>query len=123
MSKIISIQTQLQDKDILKECLEELDCQVLEQPQGVIMPGSTVSVQVLVHSPFGPLGFRQGASGTYKMVCDDIYLPRQQEWLKQLTQQYACRKIIRDTKAAGYQLVHEEVGEDRTIRLVVRKWS
>ncbi|MCP4398800.1 MAG: DUF1257 domain-containing protein, partial [bacterium] len=50
------------------------------------------------------------------------YLPRQREWLKGLTQQYAYRKILKNAKAAGYQLVQEEVDEDRTIKLVVRKW-
>ena len=122
MSKIVSIQTQLQDKEILKECLEQLDCQVLEQPEGIMMPGADAPVQLLVHAPSGPLGFRKGVDGSYEMVCDDMYLPRQQEWLKKLTQQYAYRKIVKDAEAAGYQLVQEEVGEDRTIRLVVRKW-
>ncbi|MCP4402988.1 MAG: DUF1257 domain-containing protein [bacterium] len=122
MSKIVSIQTQLQDKDVLVDCLEQLHCQVLEQDGGIIMPGVDDPVQLLVHAPSGPLGFRKGAEGSYEMVCDDMYLPRQREWLKGLTQQYAYRKILKNAKAAGYQLVQEEVGEDRTIKLVVRKW-
>ena len=122
MSKIVSIRTQLQDKEILKECLEQFDCQVLEQPGGVMMPGADTPVQLLVHTPSGPLGFRKGEDGSYEMACDDMYLPRQREWLKKLTQRYAYRKIMKDAKAAGYQLVQEEVAEDRTIRLVVRKW-
>lgn len=122
MSKIISIQTQLQDKDVLKECLEQLDCQVLEQAEGIMMPGADAPVQILVHAPSGPLGFRKGTDGSYEIVCDDMYLPRQREFLNVLTQQYAYRKILKDATSSGYQLVQEEVGEDRTIKLVVRKW-
>ena len=122
MSKIVSIHTQLQDKNVLKDCLKQLDCQVLEQVGGIMMPGADAPVQILVHSSFGPFGLRRGTEGSYEMVCDDMYLPRQQEFLKNLTQQYAYRKIVRDAKAAGYQLIQEEVAEDRTIKLVVRKW-
>jgi len=86
------------------------------------MPGADAPVELLVHAPFGSLGFRKEAAGSYEMVCDDMHLSRQQEFLKGLTQQYAYRKIVKDAAAAGYRLVQEEVAEDRTIKLVVRKW-
>ena len=44
------------------------------------------------------------------------------EFINRLKQQYAYRKILKDANAAGYNLVQEEVGKDRTIKLVVRKW-
>ena len=122
MSRIVSIQTELRDAQILRECLEELDCQVLYQPEGIRMSRTRKPVQFLVHASCGTCGFRLTPEGRYEFVTDDMWLPRQQEFLQQLTRQYAYRKILKDAKAAGYQLVHEEIGEDRTIKLVVRKW-
>jgi len=122
MSKIISIQTELRDREILQECLEQMNCQVLHQREGIKMPRTQTPVQLLVHASFGTLGFRLTAAGTYEVVGDDMILNRQQGFLKQLKQQYAYRKILEDANAAGYQLVQEEVGQDQTIKLVVRKW-
>ena len=122
MSRIVSIQTELRDPQILQECLEQLDCQVLYQPQGIMMKRTPKPVQFLVHTSFGAFGFRLTPQGDYEVVTDDMYLNRQQEFLRQLTQQYAYRKVLKDAKAAGYNVVQEEVGDDRTIKLVVRKW-
>ena len=122
MSRIVSIQTQLRDRAILQEVLESLNCQVLYQSEGLRMTGVQSPVQFLVHAPFGTLGFRQTQDGNYEVVGDDMILNRQPDFLNRLTQQYAYRKILNDAKAAGYNLVREETGEDHTIKLVVRKW-
>ncbi len=122
MSKIISIQTELRDQEILQECLEQLNCQVLYQKEGIKMPRTQATVQFLVHASCGALGFRLTAAGTYEVVGDDMILNHQQDFLKHLKQQYAYKKILKDANAAGYQLVQEEVGDDQTIKLVVRKW-
>ena len=103
-------------------CLEHLECQVLYQESGIRMTGAHVPVQILAHAPFGPFGFRKTQDGRYDVVGDDMILERQQGFLNQLTQQYAYRKIVNDAQQAGYNLVHEEVGKDKTIKLVVRKW-
>jgi hypothetical protein len=55
-------------------------------------------------------------------VAEEEILAQHKDFIQRLTQQYAYRKILKDAKAAGYNLVQEEVGEDRTIKLVVRKW-
>ena len=86
------------------------------------MNRSQQPVQFLVHASFGTLGFRLTSAGTYELVADDLILSRQHDFLDRLTQQYAYRKVMKSANAAGYNLVQEEVGEDRTIRLVVRKW-
>lgn len=122
MSRIVSIQTEIRDVQILQKCLEELDCQVLYQPEGIKMQGAHKPVQFLVHASCGTCGFRLTPEGRYAFVTDDMWLPRQQAFLQQLTRHYAYRKILKDANAAGYQLVHEEVRDDQTIKLVVRKW-
>jgi hypothetical protein len=122
MSRFVAIKTRLRDREIIQQCLEELHCQVLYQEQGIKMRGARTPVQLLVHAPFGTLGFRKTASQDYELVADEHIIEPHQNFLKQLLQQYAYRKILKDAKAAGYNLVQEEVGEDNTIKLVVRKW-
>ena len=122
MSRIVSIRTELRDKTILQECLEHLDYQVLYQEEGIHIAGVRTPVQFLVHAPYGRLGFRLTQTGNYEIVADDMVLKRQKDSIDRLMQQYAYRKILKDARAAGYNLVQEEVGEDNTIKLVVRKW-
>ena len=122
MSRIISIQTELRDIEILKACLENLNCQILHQATALRMTGTQIPVQLLVHAPFGTIGFRQTSSGSYELIGDDMILNRQGEFINRLMQQYAYRKILKDAKAAGYNLVQEEMSEDNTIKLIVRKW-
>ena len=122
MSRIITIQTQFRDIDLLKTCLEALECQVLHEPNGIRMRGAATPVELLVHASFGSFGFRRTSDEQYEIVGDDFVLGRQQKFIHNLTQQYAYRKILKDATAAGYQLVQEERRENREIRLVVRKW-
>ena len=122
MSRFVSINTRLRDREILQQCLEHLNCQVLYEEQGIKMRGAHTPVQLLVHASFGTLGFRATASGDYELVGMEEVLEGHKDFINRLTQQYAYRKILKDTKAAGYNLVQEEVGEDKTIKLVVRKW-
>ena len=122
MSRIITIQTQFRDIDMLKACLEALECQVLHEPNGITMRGVSMPVELLVHASFGAFGFRRASDGHYELVGDDFVLDRQQTFIHTLTQQYAYRKIMKDAAAAGYHLVHEERRENHEIRLVVRKW-
>jgi hypothetical protein len=122
MSRFIAIKTELRDKAILTECLEHLQCQVLDDTRGIAMRGAQAPVHLLVHAPFGTLGFRKTTTDTYEVVGDDRILEPHQDFLDQVTRQYAYRKIVRDAKNAGYNLVQEDVGADQTIKLVVRKW-
>jgi hypothetical protein len=122
MSRFVSINTRLRDREILQQCLEHLNCQVLYEEQGIKMRGAHTPVQLLVHASFGTLGFRAATAGEYEIVGMEEVIEGQKEFINKLTQQYAYRKILKDTSAAGYNLVQEEVGEDKTIKLVVRKW-
>jgi hypothetical protein len=122
MSRIVSIRTELRDKEILMTCLEYLECEVLYQESGLKMNGADAPVHILAHASFGTLGFRKAQDGRYDVVGDDMILGHRQDLLNHLTQQYAYRKIVSDAQQAGYNLVQEEVEEDRTIKLVVRKW-
>ena len=122
MSRFVAIKTRLRDREVLQQCLEQLGWQVLYQEDGIKMRGARTPVELLVHAPFGTLGFRETPSKDYELVADEEVIKHQHDFLKHLTQQYAYRKILKDTQAAGYNLVQEEVGEDQTIKLVVRKW-
>jgi hypothetical protein len=122
MSRFVAIKTRLRDREVLQQCLEHLGCQVLYQEQGIKMRGAQTPVQLLVHAPFGTLGFRETSSKDYELVADEKVIEHHKDFLNHLTQQYAYRKILKDARAAGYNLVQEEVSEENTIKLVVRKW-
>jgi hypothetical protein len=107
---------------VLQQCLEHLGCQVLYEEQGIKMRGASAPVQLLVHAPFGTLGFRATTAGEYEIVGMEEVIEGHKEFINNLTQQYAYRKILKDATASGYNLVQEEVSEDNTIKLVVRKW-
>jgi hypothetical protein len=53
MSRIVSIQTEIRDVQILQKCLEELDCQVLYQRKASKCRALTTPVQFLVHASGG----------------------------------------------------------------------
>jgi hypothetical protein len=38
-------------------------------------------------------------------------------------QQYVYQKLMGEMQARGFNVVEEEVGEDRSIRLKVRQWE
>ena len=122
MSRFVTMQTRLRDREVLQQCLELMGFQVLYEARGIKLRGTRKPVQLLVHAPFGTLGFRETAAHEYELVADETSLVGRQDLLKRLTQQYAYRKILKDAAAAGYHLVQEEVGADQTIKLVVRKW-
>jgi hypothetical protein len=122
MSRFVSIKTRLRDREILQQCLEKMHCQVLYQEEGIKLRGVRQPVQMLVHAPFGTIGFRKTANQDYELVATEALIAEHQDFIDQLTQQYAYHKILKDAQAAGYNLVQEEVGADQTIKLVVRKW-
>jgi len=122
MSRFIALKTQLRDAALLMLTLEQMGCQVSHEPQGMRMRGAPTLVEIVARAPFGAFGFRKTAEDVYEVVADERLIADQHAFLQQLLQQYAYRKILQEAQAAGYNLVHEEVQADRTIKLVVRKW-
>lgn len=47
----------------------------------------------------------------------------EEEFMQKLRQRYAYNKVTSEVKKQGFTLVEDKVEEDKTIKLVVRKWS
>ncbi|MCB0833359.1 MAG: DUF1257 domain-containing protein [Bacteroidetes bacterium] len=122
MSKFVSIETKLRERLYLKSALEQLNCQMLKTKKIKTLLNRTFDVDLAVKAPFGIVGFRKDKSGEFNLVGDDMILAKNRKFAEQLAQQYAYAKVIAEAKKAGFQLVKEMVEEDKTMRLVLRKW-
>ncbi|HWP49798.1 MAG TPA: DUF1257 domain-containing protein [Candidatus Limnocylindrales bacterium] len=121
MSRFVSIKTELRDGDILKESLRELKCTVIPQTE-MTLYAKTQPISFLSVTPFGRVGFRINDQGQYEMVGDEEVLKKQGNFLDRLTQRYAYNKVVKEAKKAGFSFIKEEVMEDNSIRVVIRKW-
>lgn len=75
------------------------------------------------------LGFTQGVDGAYtlsaKYGADGIseWTGTNEEIQQKLTQQYAYMKVKKEVEKRGYAVVEEEILEDNSIRVHVRRWG
>lgn len=121
MSRFVSIKTELRDGEILKESLQELKCTVIPQTEMTVY-AKTQPIRFLAIAPFGRVGFRINDLGQYELVGDEDVLKKQGNFVEKLTQRYAYNKVIKEAQKAGFSLIKEEVMEDNSIKVVIRKW-
>lgn len=121
MSRFVSIKTELRDGKVLKESLQDLKCTVIPKTEMTIY-AKTQPISFLTVTPFGRVGFRLNEDGQYELVGDEDVLKKQGNFLERLTQRYAYNKVVEEAKKAGFSLLKEEVMEDNSIKVVIRKW-
>ena len=70
------------------------------------------------------IGFASTPDGTYEAIISEFDRQKyDQAWLNKLSQRYAYR-AVRDTLAQqGFDLVEESMGEDKQIRMTVRRMA
>jgi hypothetical protein len=73
------------------------------------------------------VGVRQTENGI-ELVCDEVELERvegvtKQEFQKYVTQKYTHKKITDELAKHGFTIVEEQVQDDQTIKLRVRRWD
>lgn len=122
MSKFVSLKTTLTDHRYLIESLEAMGCEVLKTKKVRTLLQREFAVDLAVRTKFGVVGFIQNKTGEYELAGDDMVLKADPEFIRKLTQKYAYVRVIGEAKKAGFQLIKETVGEDRSVRLVLRKW-
>ena len=86
--------------------------------------GQRARVELKVRVPGGEIGFmRQG--DFYEMVADwwGIRGFRQEEFLQKLTQRYTYHAAREKLRQEGFELASEQVEEDGSIRLVLRRMA
>lgn len=121
MSRFVSIKTELRDGEILKESLQDLRCTVIPKTEMTVY-AKTQPISFLAITSFGRVGFRINDLGQYELVGDEDVLRKQGDFVEKLTQRYAYNKVVKEAKKAGFSLIQEEVMEDHSIKVVIRKW-
>ena len=136
MSHFTTIRTRIHDVNVLKRCLREMGYQVDEGKRTVAGDRGSRPVEfgVTVGKGFG-IGFARGTEGNYEIVADwwgvrgisekvfkNDLETRFQEIERQVRQEYALAKTIEEVKRVGFTIVDRKVLEDKTVKLVVRRF-
>jgi len=108
--------------------LNDLKREHREANQMTTSDGQKHSVDIIFKDSIGRDVGVQKAGKDYKIISDchglsKEQMKRQSESVQQVVQRYAYRKVIKELQAQGYTIAEEEKRPDKTIRLVVRKWS
>lgn len=124
MSKFVQVQTQLLELKHIKQALDRLQLAYREDTKYVHRwSGSSHTVPLLVEVGRLSFGLRSSESGAYEVVGDEMQMRAIESALKQITQQYAYCMVVEQTANAGFEIVDEQVANDNTIRMTVRRWS
>jgi len=83
-----------------------------------IKTGSSYSVGVVLNKKDNTFGFIADWWGIESFTGE-----KQSDFIDKITQKYAYNNILDKIKDKGYQLVSENVDEDKNIKLVLRKWQ
>ncbi len=74
------------------------------------------------------IGLRENKEGIYEIVADwwgiENYTSiKRLPFMRELKRRYAYHKVKEEVERKGFSFAEEEVLEDNTIKLVVRKWA
>lgn len=123
MSKFVKIHTELREFSLIKRALDDLKLSYSEDAT-YKHPFSrqTEKAALLVTIPHATFGLRE-SDGRYEVMADDMHMGAIRPVLNQVTQRYAYHKVLADAALAGFDLVEEQTGADKVIRMTVRRWS
>lgn len=131
MSHFTTVETRIKDLVCLKKALKDLGYGFAAAEQGVAVKGyqgQLETAELSIHaSKTYDVGVKATANG-YEFVADwwgvETTLGLTQEaFVRQVTQRYAYHKVIAEVTAQGYAIETDEVSEDETISITVRKWQ
>jgi len=125
MSHFTTIKTQIVNKIYLKKALDDLQMHYQEgnvEIRGYGGQKTRVEIRVPTSNPQYDLGFRKQKE-TYELVADwwGIKDINQQEFVQRLSQRYAYHVAKEQLEQQDFTVVEEEVLEDQTIHLTVRR--
>ncbi|MBU0552277.1 DUF1257 domain-containing protein [Myxococcota bacterium] len=131
MSHFTKVETKIKNLVSLKAALKDLGYEFTEAEQGVEVRGylgaKTKADLCIRASKTYDVGVVATATG-YEFVADwwGVETTRgvtQEEFVKQVTQRYAYHQVLSEVAKMGYTIETDEVKEDQTISLTVRKWQ
>jgi hypothetical protein len=125
MSHFTTLKTRLVSKEYVLKALADLNlrCEVgALEIVDAYGKRTSVEIRVLARGENGEFGFRR-AGDAYELVGDwwGIHDLDQKELVQRLTQRYAYNVAKDQFEAQDFVLVEEEVRQDKTIHLVVRR--
>ncbi|BAZ05511.1 DUF1257 domain-containing protein [Calothrix sp. NIES-3974] len=127
MSHFSQIKTQIRNLDSLQEALTDLGIDWKSGSRPVRgYRGQTHEAEVTIEQENGyDIGFRWNGQ-EYELVADLQYWQQDLSvdgFLRQVTQRYAYRTVMKETARVGFQVAEEQQNPDGSIRLVVQRWS
>jgi len=124
MSKFVKVKTQLRDLSLIKHALNDLKLAYQENTNFVhTWSGFRGEVPLVVKVNHAQFGLRETQSGEYEVIGDDMQMAVIRKELDQIQQRYAYHAVLQATAEAGFELVEEKQGNDKVIRMTVRRWS
>lgn len=131
MSHFTKVETKIKNLVSLKAALKDLGYEFTEAEQGVEVRGylgtKTKADLCIRASKTYDVGVVATETG-YQFVSDwwgvETTLGKtQEEFVKQVTQRYAYHQVLSEVAKMGYTIETDEVKDDTTISLTVRKWQ
>ncbi len=127
MSHFSQIKTQIRNLESLQDALSDLGINWKGGSQQVRgYRGQTHDAQIAIEQDNGyDIGFRWNGK-EYELVADLQYWKQNLSvdgFLRQVTQRYAYRTVVKETARVGFQVTEQQKNEDGSIRLVVQRWS
>jgi len=124
VSKFVRIQTELRDVSLIKQALDDLKLAYGENERYThLWSGFSGQVPLLVRARGATFAFREAQDGIYEAIGDDMQMATVRSHLQAIQQRYAYHKVLAEVENAGFSLVEERVGDDRVIRMTVRRWQ
>ena len=129
MSQFTKVQTKITDLDCVKAALTDLG---LAWQEGAVdvrgYRGAREQADLVVRTGSAyDVGLRK-VGEAYELVADWWGVETgtgvvQDEFVSRLTERYAYHKVLGEVRKHGFTVATEETQADRTIKVVVRKWS
>lgn len=123
MSKYVMLKTNLTERLYLEAGLKDLKCEILKTKKIQTLLNRVFEVDIAVKTPFGIVGFVLDKDGAYQLTGDDMILKKNTRFTDQVSQRYAYHKVLAEAKKAGFNLVKETTDDQKSVRLVLRKWN
>lgn len=133
MSHFVTIAVEFKDRECIIEALKALGLDAVEQGSSLPLYGyqgdrRSETADIVVRRQHllpmsNDIGFTK-SSDAYRLVISEYDRGALQkgEFVNDFTREYAKQKALKESRRLGYRLEKEQVEQDGTIRLVVRRW-
>ena len=126
MSHFTKVITKIFDKEILISTLKQLKYSVFEGKLKITgYEGQKRNIDILVKLKGSyDIGFARNNDGSFSIIADwwGVTKVKKEEFTRMVNQNYSLNMIRREMKKKGYKIVKQTNLEDKSIKVVVRKW-